>query len=86
MPCNGDNTELCGGTSRLNVFKNTAYVAPTIKTAVGWGYTGCWTELSSGRAIGTLVLTSTAAMTVELCVSTCQNKGLTVAGIEYGVS
>ena len=41
-------------------------------------------ELTNARAISSYSVTSTAAMTVEMCTGACSAKGYAIAGIEYG--
>lgn len=83
--CAGNKSEICGGSSRLSVFNNTAYVPPSIPQVVGdYTYKGCYTELPNGRAMGTMGLTDTKGMTVEKCVGVCAAKGQPLAALEYG--
>lgn len=86
MPCNGDSSEMCGGSSRLSVYTNTAYVAPKIVTTIqtSMEYQGCFMEAVDARAMNAYSFTSTTSMTVELCVNTCLGKGYGYAGVEYG--
>lgn len=85
MACAGNKSETCGGSSRLSVYNNTAYVPPTIPKTVGtYQYTGCHTELATGRAMGTLGLTNTTGMTVEMCIGVCDAKGKPLAALEFG--
>ncbi|KUJ19894.1 WSC-domain-containing protein [Mollisia scopiformis] len=85
MACAGNKSEICGGSSRLSVYNNTAFVPPVIPKTVGsYQYTGCYTELSTGRAMGSLGLTNTTGMTVEMCIGVCGAKGTPLAALEYG--
>lgn len=49
----------------------------------GWGYSGCITEGTNGRAL-TGASTKSANMTVASCAAFCQSKGFSIAGAEYG--
>ena len=59
--------------------------APPIEARASWTYLGCYTDNVSGRALpnGEQVPGGTNAMTNELCQSTCQADGFTLAGTEY---
>lgn len=85
MSCAGDPTQTCGGRSRLSVYNNTAVSPPGAKSVVGGGYVyqGCYTDPSGSQRTLSGYSTSGAAMTQELCVSTCAARGYTFAGVEY---
>ncbi|XDG07297.1 hypothetical protein ABKA04_006912 [Annulohypoxylon sp. FPYF3050] len=94
MACKGDSNKICGGSSRISVWNNTLYVAThnlvTISSA-GYSYLGCYTEGTSGRALGkgtssssTSASTSGSSMTIENCASYCSGKGYAYMGVEYG--
>jgi hypothetical protein len=80
MACSGDSTEMCGGPSRLNLFKSGSG-GPTNPTVAGWTYKGCYTDSTAARTL-TGSFTYNATMTVETCASYC--KGYTYFGTEYG--
>ncbi|KAI2613481.1 WSC-domain-containing protein [Hypoxylon fragiforme] len=91
MPCKGNPTQLCGGSSRISIWNNTLYV-PThnmvTSTDGGYAYFGCYTEGTNGRALGSGTKPSAsftdAGMTVEKCASYCLGKGYSYMGVEYG--
>ncbi|KAI1477725.1 WSC-domain-containing protein [Daldinia eschscholtzii] len=94
MACKGNSTQVCGAGSRLSVWNNTLYI-PTRNLATingsGYAYLGCYTEGTSGRALGKGVsATSTSSsttnntLTVEACASYCAGKGYAYMGVEYG--
>ncbi|KAI1338944.1 WSC-domain-containing protein [Xylariaceae sp. FL0016] len=93
MPCSGDSIQKCGGSSRISVWNNTVY-APThnLNTVSGtnFAYLGCYSEGSSGRALGRQATTSQSAsssdskLTVEKCGNFCASKGFKYMGVEYG--
>lgn len=92
MACAGNSTEICGGSNALSLFQNKLYVQPgnpATVTVTGqsaqYGYLGCYTEGSSGRALGgsSSYSTTSNSMTVELCTAACYAKGYSYAGVEY---
>lgn len=56
-----------------------------IEARSGWTSLGCYTDNVSGRALTTsmAVTGGTAAMTNELCQSSCLAAGFTISGTEY---
>ncbi|KAK0100032.1 hypothetical protein ONS95_013153 [Cadophora gregata] len=83
--CPGDKSQFCGGSKRLNVYKNTAYIPPTIPRSSGpYNYTACYTELTNARAMTGYTFTNTTGMTVDVCTSTCSTKGYLLAGLQFG--
>jgi Domain of unknown function (DUF1996)/WSC domain len=93
MNCRGDSSQKCGGSSRLSLWSNVAYVAPHNLANVNNGqfsYVGCFTEGKTGRALTGLgknpsySRSDSVAMTVEMCSALCFNKGYNWMGIEYG--
>ncbi|EXJ87032.1 hypothetical protein A1O3_03989 [Capronia epimyces CBS 606.96] len=85
MACAGDNTQVCGGRSRLSVYNNTALSAPAAKQTIGqFAYQGCYTDPSAAQRALQGYSTSSSSMTQDLCVQTCSAKGYTLAGVEYG--
>jgi len=92
--CNGNASEYCGGTSRLNVYNfngtftppttptTTTTVSPTaVPTAGAYVYYGCQTEGFNVRALGAKG-TSSPTMTIETCEAFCS--GYDYFGTEYG--
>ncbi len=87
MACTGEASEACGGSSRLNIFNNTAYVYPVTPLEVqGYAYVGCFDELNGERLLPQASYVTGTGMTVESCVGFCNENGLAVAGLEYGTS
>ncbi|WWC68300.1 uncharacterized protein I206_102224 [Kwoniella pini CBS 10737] len=85
MPCAGSSSDICGGSSRLSVFNYTSYVPPQLISTVGtYKLQGCYSEATSGRALPSYSFTNSTGMTAEWCVSGCQAKNYSYAGIEYG--
>jgi hypothetical protein len=86
MKCAGNGGEFCGGNSRLSVYNYTVYVPPYVLRRIwgGVGLQGCRTDSVSARGLSRHSFTNGTGMTEELCLGTCQAKGYSMAGIEYG--
>ncbi|KAJ7291038.1 glyoxal oxidase N-terminus-domain-containing protein [Mycena rebaudengoi] len=84
MPCAGKATETCGAGSRLSVYSsNTAATPGAPVLPPFWEKTPtCITEASTGRALTGTDLTD-KSMTVDKCVSLCENTGFKYAGLEF---
>ncbi|KAH8812457.1 WSC-domain protein, partial [Xylogone sp. PMI_703] len=82
LACSGNKSEICGGNSRLSIFKVDATVPPPPPPALA-PYTsqGCYTEATTGRAL-TGKSYFDDAMTVEKCASACS--AYLWFGVEYG--
>ncbi|KAJ7120963.1 glyoxal oxidase N-terminus-domain-containing protein [Mycena epipterygia] len=83
MPCAGEATQQCGAGNRLSIYstpQKTAPSGPTLPT--GWKYVACTNEPTGGRLLTGYSFTS-ASLTVESCISTCQSRGFSYAGVEY---
>ncbi|EXJ86553.1 hypothetical protein A1O3_03506 [Capronia epimyces CBS 606.96] len=96
--CSGDNTEFCGGGSRLSVWSlstaptqyttasstgsSPATSATAVAAATGIAYLNCYSETSNPRALSA-VFQSSGAMTVDLCAKTAQSLNLQFFGLEY---
>ncbi|KAF2876886.1 hypothetical protein BDV95DRAFT_673780 [Massariosphaeria phaeospora] len=76
MACNGNMTESCGGSSRINIY--TTRLAPP-----GWSSLGCYTDNIVNRTL-TTQLFPVSNLTAELCVGACEAEGYYYAGTEYG--
>lgn len=78
--CMGNQSESCGGDSRLNLYEFGATSVPETIDII-YAYQGCYTEATRIRA-----LTGKAyfndSMTVEACATACT--GFTWFGVEYG--
>ncbi|KAI1621836.1 WSC domain-containing protein [Exophiala viscosa] len=92
MTCAGNTSEICGGSNALSLFQNKLYEQPGNPSTVNitgksaqFGYLGCYTEGTSGRALGgsSSYSTTSSSMTVELCVAACYARGYDYAGVEY---
>lgn len=77
--CKGDSTQKCGGENRLTAWARTGTIVKD-DTPVVYKSLGCYTELTSGRALkGGLYVDDT--MTVAKCEAKCA--GYTYYGLEY---
>lgn len=81
VPCPGNNDENCGGSYRLSVYENTAWI-PTVNPEIeGYGYLGCYNDTLSTRALSGSFMYDSENMTVELCAEFCG--GANYFGVEY---
>ncbi|KAE8451464.1 hypothetical protein EG329_004093 [Mollisiaceae sp. DMI_Dod_QoI] len=85
-PCEGDNSEICGGTDYVSVYQDPTYKTIDDTTISDYKLLGCYTDLTDGGR--TLPwqqdqLDSTT-MTVESCLFACKDGGYAFAGVEYG--
>lgn len=78
--CSGNSAEICGGSSRLNVYTTGEGEAPTEPEAT-YARQACYTDSVVSRALTGKQL-FTDDMTIEKCSATC--KGFTFFGLEYG--
>jgi hypothetical protein len=81
FPCPGNETEFCGAGNRLNVYSDSASVAPPPQFISTYNALGCFTETPSGRALSSS-MTAGNSITVEICAAFCI--GYTYFGVEYG--
>jgi hypothetical protein len=95
MPCQGDNTEKCGGPGRLNVYQFNSSALPAQpsgpakpgnvnETAIlPFTYQGCYTDdMQGGRALSNQQPDNNT-LTIESCVAMCTAAGYNIAGAEY---
>jgi hypothetical protein len=88
MTCTGNQWEVCGGGSRLNMFQMNAtlYKAPAVPTVYAgdslFSSIGCYTEATSTRALNSKSYVDAKNMTAESCEAFC---GTTYAyfGVEW---
>lgn len=85
MRCGGRGDQLCGGPNAISLYKNNAYVAPTIKKQIG-KYTskGCITDPGGDNRPLSGASTVSDTMTADACVKFCLGKRMHYAGVEYG--
>jgi hypothetical protein len=78
--CMGNQSESCGGDSRLNLYQfGATSIIQTVDTE--YGYQGCYTEATGMRALSGNAYFNDS-MTVEACANACL--GYTWFGVEYG--
>ncbi|KAK1757402.1 WSC domain-containing protein [Echria macrotheca] len=92
-PCSGNKVQICGSGDRLSVYRNSVYNTPPptpshvprVSSGAGtsWVWTGCYTEVSGGRALKSASL-ARDDMTAQLCASFCGAEGTKMMGLEYG--
>ncbi|KAF2817554.1 WSC-domain-containing protein, partial [Mytilinidion resinicola] len=94
MACNGDKSEFCGGSNRLNLYQVTSTATSSATTSAppsaeplptGWTARGCYSDSLAARTLKTFfsIPGGAEAMTVEACVAGCASSGFTIAGLEY---
>ncbi|KAH7126789.1 hypothetical protein B0J11DRAFT_526490 [Dendryphion nanum] len=76
MVCNGNATEYCGGSNRLNLY--TSRQAP-----ITWNPLGCYTDNVNGQRALSTRLFPPGDLTTESCLAACFNAGYKLAGTEY---
>jgi len=86
LPCAGNNNELCGGSSRLNVFlfAGSPPPVPSVHSPIQvgiWTSIGCYSDSVEARTLRTRVSVS-GCMTEEACVAQCQSEKFGFAGVE----
>ncbi|OCL10625.1 WSC-domain-containing protein [Glonium stellatum] len=74
-----------GVTSATSSTISSIFTTTSVVQSVGtYNLFGCFTDSLTARALSSSKFTSSTSMTVETCVSGCQAKGYTKAGVEYG--
>ncbi|KAI5923224.1 hypothetical protein F4810DRAFT_211741 [Camillea tinctor] len=85
MGCSGNQTEACGGPSRLTLFHNPYNTGPQPNVGIAnWTHIGCYTEGTGGRALTYGAGVASAQMNAANCTSACRAAGFILAGTEYG--
>ncbi|CAG7852527.1 SubName: Full=Related to glyoxal oxidase {ECO:0000313/EMBL:CCA74839.1} [Serendipita indica DSM 11827] len=80
MPCQGDTTEICGGSLGLSVYRYTSSNLTNYKT---WSYDNCYVDSIWNRVLPNSKFVS-GPMTIEKCLDACDAAGYTYAGLKYG--
>ena len=92
MACSGDSGQACGAGNRIFIYSygeaSSTTSAPTSTTTSSapsstWTSLGCYMD-SNDRTLAAYTTTSNS-MTNGLCQSTCNSRGYTYAGTEYGM-
>lgn len=85
MRCGGRGDQLCGGPNAISLYKNNAYVAPSIKSPIGrYVSKGCITDPGGVNRPLTGPTTSSDTMTADACVKFCLGNRMHYAGLEFG--
>jgi WSC domain len=80
FPCPGNSAETCGAGNYLTTYAKTGTLTSTSSAPSIYGYLGCYTEATIGRALVSVAYADDG-MTVEMCASECS--GFTMFGVEY---
>lgn len=83
MACAGDASSFCGGSSRVQVYKDDAWKQSffTVMQTGQWNFTDC--AVDQGPRLLPTALAGGSKMTVQSCLANCQAKGLKFCGTEY---
>lgn len=86
MACSGNAGEICGGSSRINIYNYTApFTKPVLPPTIGaYNLQGCFVDSTASRGLSSYSFSNGGAMTNELCINTCSSKGYALAGTEFG--
>ncbi|KAF2267440.1 WSC-domain-containing protein [Lojkania enalia] len=87
LPCNGDNSQACGGADRLSIYQDPTFPdADAIAISSDYLSLGCYTEGTSGQSLdySQWDYLNISAMTTETCLNACGAKGYPFAGLEFG--
>ncbi|KAK4167593.1 WSC domain-containing protein [Cladorrhinum sp. PSN259] len=86
LPCNGDNTETCGGNGAFSIYQDPTFQPVDSVTIEDYDSLGCWTDESSlGRALTYRQnQVDGSSMTTESCLQACKSGGFPFAGTQYG--
>ncbi|KAH7303931.1 WSC domain-containing protein [Stachybotrys elegans] len=86
LPCNGNNTQTCGGNDALSIYQD-----PTFPTHPGdvdiedYVPLGCYTDDGpNGRSLPWVRNIPQDTFTPAQCLSSCRDRGFPFAGTEYG--
>lgn len=81
--CAGDKSTYCGGPARLSVWNATFDIPPTTVKAVGaYAFEGCYGEDSGVELAPKDNFSNTTDMTVEMCVTRCQEQDAQYAALK----
>lgn len=84
IACSGDSKQLCGGSSRIQIFKDANWQQKffTVTGNGRWRFADCYVDTVSPRLLN--VTMSPLNQTVEGCLGACSAKNLPLCGMEYG--
>lgn len=88
LSCVGDSSARCGGSSRMDVYRQPNYVMPRLvnpSNVNGRLATpqGCYIDSATARILKAHKYTNDS-MTVEMCHDRCQSMSYSLFGVEYG--
>ena len=96
LACKGNSKQICGGSGAISLYNNTIYtprieaVVQVPNQAAQYIYKGCYSEGTTGRALGATSGTNGGAYTLdvsttslETCAALCYSKGYSWMGTEY---
>jgi hypothetical protein len=86
LPCNGNNTQTCGGNGIFSVYQDPTFLPVEDVTLEDYDPLGCWSDDSSmGRAlVYRQDKVDGASLTTEKCLQACRDGGFPFAGTEFG--
>ncbi|CZS94127.1 uncharacterized protein RAG0_04170 [Rhynchosporium agropyri] len=87
MACSvAGSTEICGGSNALSVSTNSALATTNSAGSAllaSWFSKGCYSDNYPSRILSSSTASS-SALTLEACITFCNNGGFSLAGVEYG--
>ncbi|KAJ1331407.1 glyoxal/methylglyoxal oxidase [Microdochium nivale] len=89
-PCDGDQTQMCGGGGYLSIWANgkpPVYQPPSVKTTGlnnTWGYQGCYVATANNERVMPWQIILPNTNSPQECLSRCGQFGYAAGGMEYG--
>lgn len=84
LPCNGNHTQVCGGTNHVSVYMDPTFKPVDSTTISDYQSLGCYTEGTSGRAVFYQQHSFDAsALTTETCLQVCKSQNFPFAATEF---
>ncbi|KAM5343324.1 hypothetical protein ACJ41O_014290 [Fusarium nematophilum] len=89
MPCAGNPSQKCGAGLRLSVWRDLTYTSTKTEESPYTNnkhnsYVGCYTEGTSGKALGLARKADKRGMTIAACSKFCGRKNYAFMGVENG--
>ncbi len=87
LACDGDHSEMCGGSGTLNVWEDPTYTkTPDQVSVADYQADGCYVDnyMNFGRALPYPMSVDQATFTPETCIGACKSAGFPIAGTEFG--
>jgi len=77
MACSGNSSQICGGSSRLNVYNYTVYIRPVlVQQFAAYNVSNCCNDSSSVRTLGAYTWTSATAITRRLAQQNASGRSI----------